>query len=217
MFVVALNAQPRAPDVLRFQTPVSDFSCLGTHPGALCGVTQTGQMPQCFALSNEKPERHTETRSECPSTETTRVSGLKTSPLPHPSSCLRELQVFRDLLGQYLPRDGRWTRMSNTREKERRASFLEFFEQEPFFFHPLWDFVTEILPAQRAGRATPAPWGLPLIPRGPSRSPGAATSPPPVSQPGLGGCRPERPLLGGRNTIPQRPEDSPLTAHASGS
>lgn len=203
MFVVALNAQPRAPDVLRFQTPVSDFSCLGTHPGALCGVTQTGQMPQCFALSNEKPERHTETRSECPSTETTRVSGLKTSPLPHPSSCLRELQVFRDLLGQYLPRDGRWTRMSNTREKERRASFLEFFEQEPFFFHPLWDFVTEILPAQRAGRATPAPWGLPLIPGGPSRSPGAATSPHQLVSLGWGGAGLNVLYLGGGIPFPR--------------
>lgn len=59
LFVVDLNAWPRAPDVLRFQTPVSDFSCLGSHPRALWRVTQTGQMPTCFALSNEKPERYT--------------------------------------------------------------------------------------------------------------------------------------------------------------
>lgn len=83
LFVVDLNAQPQAPDVLRFQTPVSDFSCLGTHPRALSRVIQTGQMPKCFALSNVKPERHKETRSKCPSTEITGVSGLKPSSLPN--------------------------------------------------------------------------------------------------------------------------------------
>lgn len=40
-----------------FTHPVSDFSCLGTHPRALCRVIQTGQMPRCFALSNEKNQR----------------------------------------------------------------------------------------------------------------------------------------------------------------
>lgn len=75
MFAVDLKAQPRAPDVLRFQTLVSDFSYLGSHPRALDRVIQTGQMPTCFALANEKPERHKETRAECPPTELIKVTG----------------------------------------------------------------------------------------------------------------------------------------------
>lgn len=93
-------------DVLRFHTPtVSDFSCLGTHPRALCRVIQTGQMPRCFALSNEKPE---ETRSECPSTEITGISALKNI-FPPQLLPLRpeEFEVFRNLLGQHMPRDRR--------------------------------------------------------------------------------------------------------------
>lgn len=92
LFGVDLLAQPQATNILRFQTPVSDFFCLGGHPRALHGVTQTGKMPQCFALSNEKPERHKEAMSACPSTEITGVSGLKTSPSQTPSLCPENLK-----------------------------------------------------------------------------------------------------------------------------
>lgn len=112
-----------------FRHPVSDFSCLGTHPRALCRVIQTGQMPKCFALSNEKPE---ETRSECPSTEITGISALKTSSLPNSFLMPRELEVFRNLLGQHMPRDRRGTRTSNMGDDEKLACLPKFAKQEPF-------------------------------------------------------------------------------------
>lgn len=58
LFVVDVNYWPQASDVLilRFQTLASDFSSpWGCHPRALFRVTQ---MPDHFAWSNEKSERH---------------------------------------------------------------------------------------------------------------------------------------------------------------
>lgn len=61
LFVVDLNAQPQAPDVLRFQTLVSDFSCLESHPRALCRSQHQDKCPHAL-LCLVKNQRYTRTQ-----------------------------------------------------------------------------------------------------------------------------------------------------------
>lgn len=108
-------------------------------------------MPRCFALSNEKPE---ETRSECPSTEITGISALKTSSppqlLPYAQS-LKFSETFRANICQGTGEgQGRpiWEMM-------KRGLPPRFAKQEHF---PLWIFVTQILPTERVA-GTPCAHG----------------------------------------------------------
>lgn len=189
-----------------FRHPVSDFSCLGTHPRALCRVIQTGQMPKCFALSNEKPE----TRSECPSTEITGISALKTSSLPNSFLTPREFEVFRNLLGQHMPRDRRGTRTSNMGDEEKGACLPRFAKQEPFstvgfcYTDPTYREGGQGHPCTMG--APPDLWSQQVL--------GAATSPHPLPAVKSALIRGWWPELWGEANISQRPEVSPLTAHA---
>lgn len=176
LFVVDLNAQPQAPRRPQGSGTSQWLPCRESPQSSL-RVTETGQMPRWLALSNEKPERHKDTMSECPSTEITEVSCFKTSPLPKSLLMPRELEEgSRKLSCQWLPRDMRGTRMSNIREGEK-GGFPHFLKKSHF---PLWGFVTKILTAEPVGRACPCSLVIPLDSSQSQQVQGAATSSPPV-------------------------------------